>query len=367
MQRSHVLRLISILVFVSQSFFGPGLWAESTASAPPQMTLASATGGLYTGTIGERLSVIVSLQPREADLYGSYRYTTSLRPISLEGKRSTDATWQLKEWMESDVRSETPPDEPPPTGFWEAREDKNGSTVTGFWFSSDRKKKLPLTLRRVAQLQVMNAPHNIEAFFPVFVESGAQTLNEHLASEVRALITEQHAELQAVAAEFVGEGYEDAQERIKHLGARLSYTVDAWSPAVLSVLVTQWDYQGGAHGNTRFSTINLRRAADGTLSSLRVADLFQPQSPWAERVAELITRDLQRQKASAMEDNARDFATDLTSNTLTWSLTPSALLIHFAPYEVGCYAEGDFHVAIPWKDLRRVLKKDIPGSFFSRP
>jgi hypothetical protein len=47
----------------------------------------------------------------------------------------------------------------------------------------------------------------------------------------------------------------------------------------------------------------------------------------------------------------------------SFAVSPAGIQIHFAPYAVGCYAEGSFVVHAPWHLLRSCLKKPGPGSY----
>lgn len=127
------------------------------------------------------------------------------------------------------------------------------------------------------------------------------------------------------------------------------------TPHLVSLMVTEWEYTGGAHGNYAVSgeTFALR---NGQVHSLRLADLFRKETPWLDRLARLCVTDLKRQEASGvMGDEPPKFAEpDLSAFTVT----RDHLRIHFSPYAVGSWAEGEFEVAVPWVALREVLETD---------
>lgn len=175
------------------------------------------------------------------------------------------------------------------------------------------------------------------------------------------------ADMRAEAAEATTNGYDNAWTAWKDGGGSswqweclTDIQISFASDEAMSFYEDGWDYAGGAHGNTSLSGFNYV-FANGRLNQFLLADLFRPGSEWEKALSSACLRDLHRQQASNVElKMIKEFkAADLA----VFTYDERGLVIHFPPYQVASYAEGSFHVFVPWSELRPMLNPTGPAKF----
>lgn len=145
---------------------------------------------------------------------------------------------------------------------------------------------------------------------------------------------------------------------------QLSYTqstsLEYAAPNLVSALVQTWRYDGGAHGNSFFSSINVNPHT----GELTFDKLFPPQAKAALADA-CETRlyshgaDTALNQAQLEEMVSPDYAkTILTAagNLSAWTFNADGARIHFSPYELAPYAAGSFECRLPLALLRDLSK-----------
>ncbi len=133
-------------------------------------------------------------------------------------------------------------------------------------------------------------------------------------------------------------------------------TVSLNSPRRVSVLLTVFEFTGGAHPNTRHEAFVFAAEAKGP-KRLGLGDLLRPGlSPQAFAEAALIP-ELNAIKTS----RGGDAVGSIDAESLrSFVATPAGLSWVFSPYAVGSYAEGTYVVKLPWERLRPYLREPIP-------
>ena len=139
----------------------------------------------------------------------------------------------------------------------------------------------------------------------------------------------------------------------------MSITQEFGNDRIISLLAGVWSYTGGAHGNLWFASLVYDVEGE---KILELADLFEAEMPFLEAISAYVKEDLYRQKRqngilsgdSADEDYfIEDGAAPEPENYLVFGFygaddgVPRGLSFHFAPYYVGSFVEGDFHVDVP--------------------
>jgi hypothetical protein len=129
------------------------------------------------------------------------------------------------------------------------------------------------------------------------------------------------------------------------------------TPSLLSLLGESSCYSGGAHCNYEFQTLNFWRR-EGGVEKLRLGRLFRPGSPWREALSKRVIAGLRKAGASAVVDGV---VTRLSEDDLSnWTLSDRALEVRFAPYAMGCFAEGSFVVEVPLEELKELADEAGP-------
>lgn len=142
----------------------------------------------------------------------------------------------------------------------------------------------------------------------------------------------------------------------------LGYEIGFASHRIISVTwVTSFYCPGTPHGYDTAETQTL--VLSPTPHPLQPTDLFRPDSPWQERLSELMlagVRDAAAKEQIALDARAEGTVSDLTTDPRNWTFTKEGLEIHFAPYVLG--AGRFFHpdVTAPWPTLNGILVADPP-------
>lgn len=126
------------------------------------------------------------------------------------------------------------------------------------------------------------------------------------------------------------------------------------SPQVRSLLLTIYEYSGGAHGNLGYKSFTYD-VATGELYDL--FDLFQDEFNPMPLLSSLTQAQL---LATISDMTDADWIASGTGedplNYQQWVLTETELVFLFPPYQVAAYAAGPQMVRIPLTDLSAILK-----------
>jgi hypothetical protein len=149
----------------------------------------------------------------------------------------------------------------------------------------------------------------------------------------------------------------------------IAITQEFGNDRLVSLLAAVWSYTGGAHGNLFFAGIVFDVEAGRTIA---LEDLFEPETPWLDPIAAFVRADLYRQKremgsfegAEGEDPFIEEGAVAEPQNFEAFGIYGDAkgdakgLRFHFAPYSVGAFAEGDFHVNVPAVVFDAFLRDD---------
>jgi len=131
------------------------------------------------------------------------------------------------------------------------------------------------------------------------------------------------------------------------------YSIEFISPKLLSILFSVYLYEGGVHGNYRFVTYNLELSG-GSTKEVALEDLFAPTE--IRKVEKLVRRKLKDAGAGALEKNKK---MRIPVESTPFTLSQEGVTFHFAPYEVGSYAEGAYEAVIELGSLRGMMSKRV--------
>lgn len=195
-----------------------------------------------------------------------------------------------------------------------------------------------------------------------------------------------------LAARLVKEGAEEmlkfrqeAEKALEELGPNPEFWHD-WTLSILwketlrtarflSLLKTAETYTGGAHGNAAFSTVNYDRRSGRDLG---LGDFFGKLSDGAEvlkKIAAFVQREIAVQQGEFADKNwIAEGAAPKVDAYSVFTLAPAqdggaigGMTFHFAPYIVGPYAAGDFHITVPQRIFASYLKSDLRALFAGEP
>ncbi|MCC6142991.1 MAG: DUF3298 and DUF4163 domain-containing protein [Candidatus Hydrogenedentes bacterium] len=279
----------------------------------------------YAGTLGETNHLLITLATQGKDLSGTYFYERIGQAIELEG--TVDAEGQVTLTESVDGKK---------TGVFNGVLSEEGKRFKGAWMNPEGSKTLPFELRRYATQEtktVKSAVGSMEAVatvsIPVIASSDGKSdaaFNKAINMEVNSYVEGfQHGFLEAYSKE------EDA-EYFRGYETELGYDIAHYSPRLLSLIFSYYEYTGGAHGNTWYMPLTvLMSDAGGTKLSL--ADLFLPESGYAEKLSAYCIADLKKQEAGWVVDGATEsYSPDELSS---FTVSRAGITIHFAPYIAG--------------------------------
>ncbi len=203
----------------------------------------------------------------------------------------------------------------------------------------EEKRELNYTLR-------LNLPLTREAQSP---------LNQYLKSITKPLtsrFTKDVAELRREMA--------DIRADLPPSSLDIDHQVATLTPDLLSLLLTIYSYNGGAHPNTSTISVNW----DPRLNrSLQLADLFLPQSAYGQTISTYCRRELSKLALGDprwLADGTRFTA----ENYHSWNPVRAGLRITIDAYQIAAYAQGSFEVTVPWSLLRPFIRPNGPLSTF---
>ncbi|MGH1364425.1 MAG: DUF3298 domain-containing protein [Calditrichia bacterium] len=345
--------VVSILLFAcgssdkkqaSKSIPEPARKATVGEKAPIQSFSPQKTdySGYYVGTINSNFPVQMelTLTGDSAALAGSYYYESSAKPLSLRGKLTSKAL-TITETNHEAVK----------TGSF------NGQLTApnrfeGVWKNSSGKKNLPFGLKRVASYQAKQeaaAKASTRSIIPTFLSKSRPlgNLNETL-----------KAEAVKRSQEFLKNGEEFAVSK-NSVGWEMSQDckITFYSEELISLMTTIYEYSGGAHGNTGYST-NTYRVSGEKLIDVSLADLFVKNSNYLQTLSKLVVNELKKQNAPEVVSGR--IATFNAEDLKNFFLTSKSIKFVFEPYAVGPYAAGTYFAEIPYGQLNAIINADGP-------
>ncbi|MCS6807173.1 MAG: DUF3298 domain-containing protein [Bacteroidota bacterium] len=357
----------AILVFslpaaCAKSNQSPALQNTTSSNAIQSSHVVLATDSaayVFEGTIGNKFRVSAHLTFERDTVYGTYRYYTSAHALSLRGKLTSENTIQIVERDELSRENWDKGYDQTISGYLVAQLNRKEGTISGTWTSKDRKKSMPFTLRIIAKLESFADPRlSVKVSYPVFAAPELAALNDTVRSIAKTRYQQMSAVIDAIRRDYGDSTDEETQEQIKMLNASSLAEVVYASTTLVSVLWAEESYTGGAHTNYAFDAITWK-IEQGRPTRIALSTIFKPESKYPSALSGLLLQDLKRQQASTVVDNPNaSFVDDIEQEVLIFTVHPSGLTVHFAPYIVGSYAEGTFEVHIPWKRVKDLLRND---------
>jgi hypothetical protein len=199
----------------------------------------------------------------------------------------------------------------------------------------------------------------IKAAVPVFAGTGGgPDADAALTSANRDLLTE----IETLIAAFRNEHQEEAA-RGGIQGADWSLLIEHEPPErgarYLAVLITGYDFRGGAHGMPIIEP-RVFALADGR--RIPPQGLFRPDTDWLGRLAARCYAELKLRDLAGTDDTWLRSGTEPKAENYRLLLpTPAGLRVIFPPYAVAAYAQGTQEVLIPYRDLAGLLEPTLFG------
>jgi len=307
---------------------------DGTAKALPER------GTYFTGVLGKSIRVQVRLEHDKGKVTGEYYYEKYGTPIQLAGTAS-GLQVVLKEIIREQPQAEL-------------RLKKGLREWVGEWKSLDGKKRFPLRLNLVATERMGEysglLESHVQTCYPVLKGKAGDRFNVLLANVFNSRYQKA---VEEYGEELKSEDVAEAGESMKRWSHEDSASIHYFSDDLISVRGSNWHYTGGAHGNSYCFDLNYWWNS-GKAQALELPDLFDSKKKWRSNAGRFIRSDLKKQGASWPPK------TDSEAVETAFTFSPSGVMFHYPPYAVGSYAEGYYHVIVPYSVLRPVLDKTGP-------
>ena len=352
-------------------------------SQQPNETVVPAPGEfkeVFVGTIDDMHAVRMELERKDAALTGSYFYeragafNSAMRTLELKGRIDADGNVNLAET--TNERGS-----PQKTGEFKGQLDglsANGDLrlrFSGSWTGGRDGRQMPFNLRqlrfdlgglkldeRKEESANKKLRYEISTAMPQLAGAGDSRV-EKFNQAVANLAGSRTGEFKKTADEMAREEAADKQDAKSSRppnSLSVSYEVTAADKDFISVLLAFFEYSGGEHPNTTTESFNydLNRNA-----SVRLADLFTPNSNYLNVISEYSVRELKKLDTVSSVENG---AGPKIENFHSWNITPAGLKITFDPYQVGPYVAGAHVVVVPYSVLKPIIKPDGLLARFAR-
>jgi Deacetylase PdaC/Protein of unknown function (DUF3298) len=313
----------------------------------------------YIGILG-RVAVQMDLRVSAGDISGTYYYERVGKPLGLRGNISQDGKVTINEVDEKGQK----------TGTFRGQFAKSQEKFEGTWSSADQKTHFPFQLSKVAEYLSRQATKercwstespdkkeqgdcSLSFEYPRFLSSspGVRQINtvieKRIADENNEFSKRQEEKDEKTINVDKGEEWFN----------KYTYDVAFYGEELISLVVADYWYAGGAHSNTNYESANFS-ITGGKAVSLKLSDLFLPQATYIDLLSAYCINDLRKQGAAHVTSG---HVQELDEDHLSvFSILPSGIEFSFRPYVVGPYPDGSYFVTVPYDALRKITNPKGP-------
>ncbi len=335
----------------------------------------------FVGTINKNIPIVLQLSRTGEELSGYYYYTKVGVPLRLAGKLKPNG-WKISEYANGETQ----------TGTFDGN--LVGGKIVGIWKTAKGDKQYDFelkedyssgamafdnfhmegTLRLFKEHEMPSANMKIDANFPQNFENQAvlkkiqDAMIEKLepvggrvdiAGAMRQSIKNY---LEAYKKDMENATIEDAVGDMSYqysYNAEKSIKVAFNDHYVLSLLVWNYEFTGGAHGNTNaeYLVFDLK-----TGNLVTTKDLFQANANVRTKLEALINEQFRKDQNIPAKTSLTEFgmSADKIPIPENFFVTQEGIVFFYNVYEIAAYAMGQFEVMIPFAKLKPLLKPDQP-------
>jgi len=195
--------------------------------------------------------------------------------------------------------------------------------------------------------------YSVEVSYP-------ETDNENLNREISSYIESGLAQFKEIAQENWQVFSPEARRGMR--GVFITEYEIFSNREVVSMKFQNYQFTGGAHGNTYFKTFAYDLENERNLA---LEDFFQEDSDYLDRISEITRAELFDKFENEFEGAARGIENMLNlgteareENFENFTLGAEGMTFFFPPYQVAPYAAGPQEVLVSWEELDGILKFD---------
>ena len=335
----------------------------------------------FVGTINKNIPIVLQLSRVGEELNGYYYYTKVGVPLRLSGKLKANG-WKVSEFVGNGVE----------TGTFDGS--LVGGKIAGIWKTAKGDKQYDFELkedysggamafenlhmegtqRLFKEHESPNANMKIDVVFPQKFENQAvlQKIQDVLIGQLKPVggrVDMAGAMRQAIMG-YIETYKKDMESTTKEdaLGEsafQYSYSSEKSIQVafndnyVLSLLVWNYEFTGGAHGNTQaeYLVLDLK-----TGNLIKTKDIFQANANVRTKLEALINEQFRKDQNIPAKTTLTEFG--MNSDKIPFSenffVTPKGIGFFYNADEIAAYAMGQFEIIIPFAKLKPLLKTDHP-------
>jgi len=189
-------------------------------------------------------------------------------------------------------------------------------------------------------------PLNIDVTYPYI--AGLDDFNTSVESIIAVemdVFKKNSLDNDAAVKEVDPQGYADYP---REYDFHISYEKGQVDADTVSIILSIYTFEGGAHGNGYFIAVNYNPQ---TKKEILLADMFVGQPDYLEKISDYAVQDLTKQLKEKLGSDAGGWvdegAGSNQDNFQAFLITKESLVFYFPPYQVAPYAAGDFQVVMP--------------------
>lgn len=323
----------------------------------------------FGGSVGES-RVEMTLTRDGNKLSGKYSYVKVGKALALSGSIGSDGSFTLTESAPTGATSGVF------SGKWSASETSGAAILQGEWKDPSGRKARDFYLTEqmifftggarftTKTVNEVNKPKmfEISAEYPQI--SGVRpTIAAAFNTLIRTRVTKATAEFRKAMLSQTAEDIKWAKERGMSNTCEISYGITYADDEIVSIVFQEYQFTGGAHGNTASSTITFDLK---TGREVKLADLFKPRSNYLQVLSDFCVKKLKEDMSEMTDaDWIETGAGAKAENYRSWNLTKIGLVVNFDAYQVAAYAAGPQEVLVPYTELSRLFARSY-GVFASK-
>lgn len=196
---------------------------------------------------------------------------------------------------------------------------------------------------RTEKFPTQNRAHFVEKVqYPVFLGHGSfvKDVNRSVYKFIEKYVTDFERGAREFQRDMPGRPTADWELDI-------NFTVSISSEGLISLLIQQFDYSGGAHPNSFDDCLNYQNRG-GRAYKLQFSDLLRNGKSTSDFVSAFILPEVNRQKISRQVETIDSIDPKLMDHFV---ITPAGLAFMFNKYDVGPYVEGEYMVKLRWSQV----------------
>ena len=301
----------------------------------------------FQGKLGETQSVSIDLTLSDSKITGILHHAYFSRPLEISG--SIDRRGEVI--IEVLTANKTK------LGTIQGRFGNYNNSFFGTWFNLEKNKFLLLKTERVAKYTILSTTDKfmeVVTSFPFFSE--VSSFEKSLNSMLEQTMTLNHYDFVLEGEDY---GFEDFE-----FGKWTQYydiSIKYFSRQLISLLGEVYSYTGGAHGNTGYKSLTFYyRQKD--FVPVTLSDLFLEDTNYTKQLSSYCIDELKKQEAGWVING--DLKSLDETDLVTFTINEHAITFYFAPYHVGCYAEGTHIVHVPYSAIREIIDPAGPLKIF---